>query len=227
MGKDSFSAVMLKLAFAAALAGCSVAGPRESPLPKTGPKMIDIYNNHLNDGSETIPLKGTSRQYYEDEGFHQMRKTSGNPLNNRFRRLPNPDLEMHVYPHLARGKYPVPGYVTVFPMFESVQYAMPGEMPSRPQGGGVQNHPVIASAPNQQAGNPDAVSDKWPQVAVDYRRDMRSVCGRNLSLEETNELMVKARNTGQPDDLARRHTALASGEDSYNIARKQLTCSHN
>ena len=46
----------------------------------------------------------------------------------RFARVPNPDLVMVVYPHLARGKYPVPGYVTVFPMYEQTHYALPGEV---------------------------------------------------------------------------------------------------
>lgn len=32
------------------------------------------------------------------------------------------------YPHLAKGKYPVPGYVTVFPMYDTVEYALPGEV---------------------------------------------------------------------------------------------------
>ena len=48
-------------------------------------------------------------------------------MQQRFARVANPDLVMVVYPHLARGKYPVPGYVTVFPMYESTEYAMPGE----------------------------------------------------------------------------------------------------
>jgi hypothetical protein len=42
--------------------------------------------------------------------------------------VPNPDLVMVVYPHLARGKYPVPGYVTTFPMYDEVIYALPGEV---------------------------------------------------------------------------------------------------
>lgn len=35
---------------------------------------------------------------------------------------------MVVYPHLARGTYPVPGYVTTFPMYEQTFYALPGEV---------------------------------------------------------------------------------------------------
>jgi conjugative transfer region lipoprotein (TIGR03751 family) len=49
-------------------------------------------------------------------------------MRQRFARVPNPDLVMVVYPHLSRGKYPVPGYLTVFPMYEQTQYALPGEV---------------------------------------------------------------------------------------------------
>lgn len=51
------------------------------------------------------------------------------PMQQRFARVPNPDMVMVVYPHLAKGKYPVPGYVTVFSMYEQVLYALPGEVP--------------------------------------------------------------------------------------------------
>ncbi|OTJ42765.1 conjugal transfer protein, partial [Pseudomonas aeruginosa] len=39
-----------------------------------------------------------------------------------------PDLVMYVFPHLAGSDpAPVPGYTTVFPFYQRVQYAMPGE----------------------------------------------------------------------------------------------------
>ncbi|RMP98524.1 hypothetical protein ALQ14_04920 [Pseudomonas savastanoi pv. glycinea] len=35
---------------------------------------------------------------------------------------------MYVFPHLAGSDpAPVPGYMTVFPLYQRVQYAMPGE----------------------------------------------------------------------------------------------------
>ena len=37
---------------------------------------------------------------------------------------------MFVFPHLAeREGVPVPGYATTFPMYERVEYALPGEIP--------------------------------------------------------------------------------------------------
>ena len=35
---------------------------------------------------------------------------------------------MYVFPHLAPSGAPVPGYVTVLPMYERTQYALPGEI---------------------------------------------------------------------------------------------------
>jgi len=60
----------------------------------------------------------------------QMRytRTARNEVYRQFQRLPNPDLVMYVYPHLAgTDPVPVPGYTTVFPLYQRVQYAMPGE----------------------------------------------------------------------------------------------------
>ena len=111
------------------LQGCSVAGPRESPLPKSGPKMIDIYERHAQETSARVDSAQAERPLRRyDEPARGSAAGSGGP-DGRFSRLPNPDLEMYVYPHLAKGKYPIPGYTTVFPMFESVQYALPGELP--------------------------------------------------------------------------------------------------
>ena len=55
-------------------------------------------------------------------------RTAANEIYRQFHRLPNPDLVMYVFPHLAgTDPVPVPGYTTVFPLYQRVQYAMPGE----------------------------------------------------------------------------------------------------
>jgi len=49
-------------------------------------------------------------------------------LNNLFPRLRNPDLVIYVYPHLAtRTRAPIPGYSTVIPLYDRVEYRLPGE----------------------------------------------------------------------------------------------------
>lgn len=51
-----------------------------------------------------------------------------NQIQALFPQLPNPTLVMFVFPHLAGPKeVPVPGYATSFPLYEDLQYALPGE----------------------------------------------------------------------------------------------------
>ncbi|UZE16060.1 TIGR03751 family conjugal transfer lipoprotein [Pseudomonas sp. B21-054] len=55
-------------------------------------------------------------------------RTAQNEIQRQFHRLPNPDLVMYVFPHRAGTEaVPVPGYSTVFPLHQRVQYALPGE----------------------------------------------------------------------------------------------------
>jgi conjugative transfer region lipoprotein (TIGR03751 family) len=55
-------------------------------------------------------------------------RTAQNEVERQFRRLPNPDLVMYVFPHLSGDlTVPVPGYSTVFSLHERIEYALPGE----------------------------------------------------------------------------------------------------
>jgi conjugative transfer region lipoprotein (TIGR03751 family) len=117
----------------AALAGCTVmSGPSSSPLPTGGPTMEDIYRSHSDRAAATgsaadrprarLPLRAAIEY---DPG--PAREEATRQIERRFARVQNPDLVMTVFPHLAQGKYPIPGYVTAFPMYESVDYLLPGE----------------------------------------------------------------------------------------------------
>jgi conjugative transfer region lipoprotein (TIGR03751 family) len=48
-------------------------------------------------------------------------------LENNFPVLPNPVLNMFVYPHLTKFGNPVPGYTTNFKLYEVDRYALPNE----------------------------------------------------------------------------------------------------
>jgi len=49
-------------------------------------------------------------------------------ISPSFARLPSPDLVMYIYPHLVGSEgAPIPGYSTVFPLYQQVHYALPGE----------------------------------------------------------------------------------------------------
>jgi conjugative transfer region lipoprotein (TIGR03751 family) len=117
-----------------ALASCA-SGSKLSTLPSDGPTMAEVYRQHMagrrgpsTDGGASHPQGGENDR--SQAGRYQ--RTVADEVDNRFARLPNPDLVMYVTPHLSpNGRYPVPGYSTVFPMYESVEYAMPGEVPLR------------------------------------------------------------------------------------------------
>ncbi|KPW56323.1 Uncharacterized protein ALO80_02846, partial [Pseudomonas caricapapayae] len=72
------------------------------------------------------PIDVRATQPLQDSA--QYTRTAQNEIYSQFKRLPNPDLVMYVFPHLAGSDpAPVPGYTTVFPLYQRVQYAMPGE----------------------------------------------------------------------------------------------------
>lgn len=117
-----------------AVTGCTT--DKDKLLPHGQQAMVDIWDTNT---SPTI-------QNTVDRQLHHARSTLYRPLNetswdliaytrtaeseiySQFKRLPNPDLVMYVFPHLAGSDpVPVPGYSTIFPFYQHVQYAMPGE----------------------------------------------------------------------------------------------------
>ena len=116
------------------VAGC--ASTKEAVLPQDGPSMKAIYDAHFEAMGARDPqaVRGQlgSRPLTPNEvPFDPYTRDAHNELETTFPRLPNPALRMYVFPHLATDeRVPVPGYVTTFPMYERVEYALPGEVPS-------------------------------------------------------------------------------------------------
>ena len=120
------------------LAGC--ASTKDAVLPQDGPSMQAIYEDHVNTmnardpqvirgelGRRPVVTGEAALQGYTREAF--------NEIDVLFPRLPNPTLVMYVFPHLASdARAPVPGYTTAFPMYEQVEYALPGEVLAPPPG---------------------------------------------------------------------------------------------
>ena len=125
---------------AALLAGCATT--KDKVLPHGDATMLDIWNQQtggaadaaqatrqLIDAREALrrPLSMTDEAHTPVDNAAYTR-TAENEIRQLFHRLPNPDMVMYVFPHLAGGHpTPVPGYSTVFPFYERVHYAMPGE----------------------------------------------------------------------------------------------------
>ncbi|MDR2015199.1 MAG: TIGR03751 family conjugal transfer lipoprotein [Azoarcus sp.] len=117
----------------ACLAACTT--DKEHLLPAGSASMMDVWNRQT--GEATGSLAGRRildarlalrRPVIEPFEAHAWSRDSANEIDAQFKRLPNPDLVMFVFPHLAgANSAPIPGYSTVFPMYSRVQYAMPGE----------------------------------------------------------------------------------------------------
>jgi conjugative transfer region lipoprotein (TIGR03751 family) len=117
-----------------ALSGCSTS--KEEMLPAGDNTMLELWQGKDGDGSarnavaarDSLRRPLTERENQatatDDRSYS---RTQESEISQQFPRLPNPDLVMYVFPHLAEGNTPVPGYSTVFPFYGQVQYAMPGE----------------------------------------------------------------------------------------------------
>ena len=139
---------------AAGLAGCASNAP--TSVLAEGPRMIDLYRGtavvsrneagpeaHGASGRErrcrwwlfTWPCGSRAPEAESAAGPGAVgaaatyTRTAANELSFLFPRLPNPDIYIHVLPHLAtEARVPVPGYTTAVPLYDRVQYALPGEL---------------------------------------------------------------------------------------------------
>ena len=131
----------LALALAVALLG-GCATSKEKLLTHGDSTMLDIWQpetagnagggqaaRQLLDARQGLRRPLTEADVQAAPGMQaRYTRTAQNEIYRQFHRLPNPDLVMYVFPHLAgTDPVPVPGYSTVFPLYQRVQYAMPGE----------------------------------------------------------------------------------------------------
>lgn len=122
------------LVIAVALGGCSTS--KEKLLPHDRQSMLDIWNEETGGNArQLLDARHSLRRPLTEVDVKaapavnaSYTRTAQNEIYRQFQRLPNPDLVMYVFPHLAgTDPVPVPGYTTVFPLYQRVQYAMPGE----------------------------------------------------------------------------------------------------
>jgi len=118
----------------ALLAGCSTN--KDELMPHGPQNMLDLWNQSAGatgSSSANRLLMDARLQLRRplmdvDSDQRPYTRTAQNEIYSQFKRLPNPDLVMYVFPHLTgTDPAPIPGYSTVFPLYQRVQYAMPGE----------------------------------------------------------------------------------------------------
>ena len=97
----------------------------QSPLPQSGPTMYEIIQQQ---GQSTNPITRTNSLPLDLDGLYGYTRTSFTELDVQFPRLPNPTIVMFIFPHLSAERTPVPGYSTMFPLYETVHFALPGEL---------------------------------------------------------------------------------------------------
>lgn len=130
----------MALAIAITLAGCGTS--KDKLLPHDDQTMMDIWTSEtggsarggqnarqLLDARQSLrrPLTETDVKAAPAVAASYTR-TAQNEIYSQFHRLPNPDLAMYVFPHLTGSDpAPVPGYTTIFPLYQRQQYGMPGE----------------------------------------------------------------------------------------------------
>lgn len=125
---------------ALAIGGCTTS--KDDLLTHGQRTMQDIWQQETNDGGngqsvqrQLLDARQSLRRPLQhsdtvDATLDQARytRTAANEIYRQFHRLPNPDLVMYIFPHLSgTDPVPIPGYTTVFPLYQRIQYAMPGE----------------------------------------------------------------------------------------------------
>ena len=86
-------------------------------VPETGPTMEQVYDSR----TQSQPIE---KQTYSK---HHASQQSNDVLHD-FHKLPNPELKMYIYPHLAgKEQLPIPGYYTVFNGYTQDHYALANE----------------------------------------------------------------------------------------------------
>jgi len=133
-------AIPLAIVAVAALTGCATS--KEKLLTHDSRTMLEIWNQQTGGGAggnqaarQLLDARQTLRRPLTEAhalsapaSSAAYTRTAQNEIYRQFPRLPNPDLVMYVFPHLAgTDPVPVPGYSTVFPLYQRVQYALPGE----------------------------------------------------------------------------------------------------
>lgn len=140
-------AILVFLCTSISLIGCS--SMRGNVVPQTGPSMEQVYDRMGIHSSGTSPSKiadspqasgddyssqggeadiATIRQTVNTVNNSGVRRANAAVETNTFRKLPNPELALFVYPHLAgNAEVPIPGYSTVFNAYDRDHYALPQE----------------------------------------------------------------------------------------------------
>ena len=125
--------VLPLLCLAVLLTGCSTT--KDEMLPPGDSTMLELWQNKGSSARTSTEARSTLRRGLTDDDSavrqaieESYTRTAENEIQQIFPRLPNPDMVIYIYPHMAgNAPAPVPGYSSVFSFYSRVQYALPGE----------------------------------------------------------------------------------------------------
>lgn len=128
-----FSRMSLLALFAASLAACSVTQPSSDKLlPDAGPTTAELISGqksrvsaYFGNGVQADYLGMPLTEGYAPNSAYSLAHV--NELKRDFRQVPNPEIVAYVFPHISDGELPVPGYFTMFHLYERDHYALEQE----------------------------------------------------------------------------------------------------
>lgn len=122
---------ILLLGVLAGLPACSLTPKPERLLPDSGPTTVELLGgNHdkadyYGSGVRADYLGTPLVSAYAPNNSYSFAHVD--ELRRDFHQVPNPQIVAYVYPHLSGGDMPVPGYYTMFNLYEQNHYALSSE----------------------------------------------------------------------------------------------------
>lgn len=130
------------------LTGCATTMSR---VPSNSPSMLEVYHaamqesdghslNRIRKRVQRTSIHRTTTAVQKAESAYSNSRRKQSPgvtstrthltaLNQQFPMLPNPEIALYVYPHLAgNNQLPVLGYASAFTLYQKNYFALPGEI---------------------------------------------------------------------------------------------------
>ena len=128
-----FFRMSLLALFAESLAACSVTQPSSDKLlPDSGPTTAELISGqksrvsaYFGNGVQADYLGMPLTEGYAPNSSYSLAHV--NELRRDFRKVPNPEIVAYVFPHISDGELPVPGYFTMFHLYERDHFALEQE----------------------------------------------------------------------------------------------------
>lgn len=118
--------------FSLMLGACTAGGEKARLLPNEGSTTaellgysVDRHSSLYDDDAHSITQGIVLLPNVQGKSQHT--HSHLRELQRDFQQVPNPQILAYVYPHLNQGNLPIPGYFTVFNLYDTTHYALSAE----------------------------------------------------------------------------------------------------